>query len=163
MYSVVGLVLANLFYVASGQGNNCRTPFNENGQCIQIRDCTSIWRIVTEAPRPWSTEVVNFLQNSVCGNPSERRVCCRLQDIADTAASRPNGNTETAGTTGTVLTHRNINLLDQRNCGPDTSDRIANGNETVLFEFPWMALLGYEDVGATEPDWKCGGSVINRR
>lgn len=62
-----------------------------------------------------------------------------------------------------VTQHQNLNLLNLRTCGPVSIDRqrIANGNKTDLFEFPWMALLGYEsEIG--ELDFKCGGTLISK-
>lgn len=40
--------------------------------------------------------------------------------------------------------HRNYRLLPG-NCGPlnDSGDKVINGENTTLFEFPWMALLSY--------------------
>lgn len=140
----------------------CQTPYNENGACIPIRDCASIWRIVTEAPRPLDQRVLQFLQKSTCGNPSERRVCCRLQDVSGGDAGAATVEPPSSDTISEVVNHPNLNQLDRRSCGPISSDRIAHGNETVLFEFPWMALLGYEDSGSGI-DYRCGGAVINKR
>ncbi|KFB52515.1 AGAP009214-PA-like protein [Anopheles sinensis] len=52
---------------------------------------------------------------------------------------------------------RRIDLLDLEGCGPYSEDRIAHGNKTKLFQYPWMALL--RSNGA----WICGGTLINDR
>ncbi|KFB52514.1 AGAP009214-PA-like protein [Anopheles sinensis] len=49
---------------------------------------------------------------------------------------------------------RRIDLLDLQGCGVYSEDRVAI---TVLFQFPWMALL--RSNGA----WICGGTLINVR
>lgn len=37
----------------------------------------------------------------------------------------------------------NLRLLPHDVCGPGATNRIINGNKTNVFEFPWMARLGY--------------------
>ncbi|XP_063697740.1 serine protease grass-like isoform X2 [Culicoides brevitarsis] len=66
--------------VASQSNGDCMTPFNERGTCIEIRECSTIWNIVTSAPRPLADRVLKFLQDSVCDDPALRKVCCRYQD-----------------------------------------------------------------------------------
>uniref|UniRef100_A0A1Q3FKY9 CLIP domain-containing serine protease n=1 Tax=Culex tarsalis TaxID=7177 RepID=A0A1Q3FKY9_CULTA len=48
-------------------------------------------------------------------------------------------------------------------CGLASYDRIANGNETAVFEFPWMALLMYRNTLEDELTPNCGGSLISDR
>lgn len=160
--TIITIILSLLLHITSGQqiGSSCTNPLNQQGQCVALERCTTIVRLINEAPRPLSEQVRNFLQRSFCGTPSDRVVCCRLQDITQTTATR--APTTTVSSTN-VQSHRNLNLLELRECGPVSSDRIAFGNSTVLYEFPWMALLGYEDNESLSPDWGCGGSVISRR
>lgn len=156
------LVATLLTAVVSGQSSgDCQTPFSERGTCIAIRDCTTIWQIVTTAPRPLSERVLKFLQSSVCEDPALRKVCCRYQDVAQGVQVPALVATNPVVASDDIVNHRNRNLLDTKACGPISSDRIAYGNATSLFEFPWMALLQYED--STGKDFKCGGSLINRR
>lgn len=49
------------------------------------------------------------------------------------------------------------------NCGLASSERIANGNETAVFEFPWMALLMYRNEDTDEITGDCGGALISDR
>lgn len=176
MYGLTFITLFTnlLLHISSGQrSGDCNTPFGEVGQCVPIQQCTPMWKIVTEAPRPLSQRVLQYLQQSICGSTSERRVCCRFQDVSEQFFSNNQGPTvatpvttvapvSTASSTN-VLTHRNIRLLELKDCGPVSSDRIAFGNQTVLYEFPWMALLGYEDSESLSPEWSCGGSVISQK
>lgn len=60
-----------------------------------------------------------------------------------------------------IENHRNLHFLDSKNCGAISSDRIAYGSETSLFEFPWMARLQYSR--RNDRVFRCGGSVINKR
>ncbi|KAK3909569.1 Melanization protease 1 [Frankliniella fusca] len=56
----------------------------------------------------------------------------------------------------------NLRLLPHNVCGPSSSDRIINGNKTNVFDFPWMARLGYTNRNGNVA-YRCGGSLINSR
>ncbi|XP_070491100.1 serine protease 7-like [Chironomus tepperi] len=58
-----------------------------------------------------------------------------------------------------IRNHRNLNLINQKGCGPISTDRVIGGVNARLREFPWIALLGYQ---STEK-WKCGGTLISKR
>lgn len=170
--SLVTLIILVASYISGQTINTCRTPNSATGQCIPIRSCASLWKLVTETQRPYPTRIVQFLQQSVCGNPSEQTICCPLQGVQETSnnnnnqlVTNNNGQIPVAVGTGIINAqqHRNIRLLPLSDCGPVSSDRIANGNQTVLYEFPWMARLGYQDFETSSPDWRCGGSVVSRR
>lgn len=149
----VFILLIN-FINANTKSWTCLTPY-EPGQCIPIKECTTIWRISTMAPRPLTIQIMNFLRDSVCGNPLDRTVCCRNQDVS---AAFSNQLVATD-----VSQHKNIKLLDQINCGVAPVGKTSVGRTTSLYEFPWMALLGYEDGNTKGPEWRCSGTVINRR
>ncbi len=57
-------------------------------------------------------------------------------------------------------THPNLNLLPRADCGQILDQRVSNGNKTDLFEYPWMALLRYDN--GTHVDNRCGGSLISK-
>lgn len=57
------------------------------------------------------------------------------------------------------LLHKNYNLFNDRKCGSQSSNRVANGEVTDLNEFPWMALLQYRVDNYLK--FHCGGSLIN--
>lgn len=63
-----------------------------------------------------------------------------------------------------VSNHSSANILpipgeSLGECGSlEIGERIINGEEAGLFDFPWMALLGYSDG-----QWQCGGSLIHKR
>lgn len=61
-----------------------------------------------------------------------------------------------------VTNHPNLPLLDHNLCGPVSQEKIFGGNKTRIFDFPWMVLLAY-NTGKQIPEFKCGGSLINKR
>ncbi|GLV36626.1 Melanization Protease 1 [Carabus blaptoides fortunei] len=42
-------------------------------------------------------------------------------------------------------------------------DRIANGVNATIGQFPWMALLGYTSPSLPVPTFLCGGTIINKK
>lgn len=52
--------------------------------------------------------------------------------------------------------------LNSQHCGDINQNRISRGNSTFVGEFPFMALLAYEDDKGTRR-FKCGGSLITQR
>lgn len=52
--------------------------------------------------------------------------------------------------------------LNSQHCGEINQKRISRGNRTFVGEFPFMALLAYEDEEGTRR-FKCGGSLITTR
>jgi hypothetical protein len=42
-----------------------------------------------------------------------------------------------------VSNHPNLVLLPLNICGPVSGNKIFNGKKTALFQYPWMALIGY--------------------
>lgn len=48
---------------------------------------------------------------------------------------------------------------DDGNCGAQgITNKIINGKEADIFDYPWMALLQYDNG-----EWNCGGSLIHPR
>ncbi|XP_032522490.2 venom protease-like isoform X2 [Danaus plexippus] len=41
--------------------------------------------------------------------------------------------------------------------------KVVGGVDANLGEFPWMALLGYNDSAGNDTFWSCGGSLISQR
>lgn len=60
---------------------------------------------------------------------------------------------------GDPLKHSNFRFFKNLKCGAFYVPRIAHGNNSVLFEFPWAAQLGYKKFGDIE--FNCGGTVIS--
>jgi hypothetical protein len=145
----------------STESNQCRTPNNDFGECLNIRRCPELISILKSVPlNPAS---VNYLRASQCGyENSGPLVCCPIR--TEVQNPNPNGN-DGRGTEGTVNygpngpsngpnvggptspgadnVHPETSSLLPSDCGRDLSNRIVGGNITELDEFPWMALLEY--------------------
>uniref|UniRef100_U5EV87 CLIP domain-containing serine protease n=1 Tax=Corethrella appendiculata TaxID=1370023 RepID=U5EV87_9DIPT len=164
---VIFLVL-NLILIICAQYPDCTTPSRRNGKCVPVIRCQSIYATLTSG-KPLSDEIRNFILRSKCQNPAVQgnSVCCQLNGITSDSTQTVQAPVPVAATTngggsstGDISKHRNINLLDTDECGLTSADRIAHGKATQLFEYPWMALLGYRtDLGDME--YKCGGTLIN--
>nr|XP_029723870.1 serine protease grass-like [Aedes albopictus] len=55
---------------------------------------------------------------------------------------------------------RDPNLLPKQ-CGESVSNRVSRGNETLVFEYPWMAVIRYMEKGRIVD--RCAGTLINER
>ena len=63
-----------------------------------------------------------------------------------------------------MTNHPNLRLLDLETCGPPVVDtKIYGGKRTGVLEFPWMALISYRTNRSPEPEFRCGGTIINKR
>jgi len=57
------------------------------------------------------------------------------------------------------MSHPNYKFFKDLKCGSLFSNRVAHGNNSDLFEFPWAAQLGYDRI--TSFSYNCGGTVIS--
>lgn len=147
--------------------DRCLTPQNKTGQCINIRDCPPLIEILRR-PRPLSPEALEFLRSSQCGfEGTFPKVCCEQQILSAEPTTEQPRVTVPSSDGGRspipdVTNHPNLRLLDHEICGPVSESKIIGGNATGVFEFPWMALVAY-DTGRRTPEFRCGGTVINKR
>lgn len=115
--------------------------------------------------RPSTQENLAFLKASNCGFEGiYSKVCCDNENHITTVTPEPTTfqqQTEIPGPPD-VTNHPNLKLLNNNICGPITEQKIYGGNKTGVFDFPWMALLAY-NTGGTTPEFRCGGSLINKR
>ncbi|XP_045470280.1 serine protease grass-like [Harmonia axyridis] len=140
--------------------DGCITPFRGSGSCESIYNCRPLTTFLRNAPQPLSSENRRILQGYQCGfEQNNIKVCCpsdpteiaRLEGVGQESEPAPPD----------VSGHRNLRLLPE-DCGRlDTDVRIINGNQTGLFEFPWMALLSYRLASGLR--FGCGGTIINNR
>ncbi|XP_015509702.1 melanization protease 1 isoform X2 [Neodiprion lecontei] len=145
---------------------SCRSVSGTAGNCVNINECGQLLELLKQ-PRPLPTSTLDILSKSQCGFDGRMpKVCCpRNTQPAPTATNAPDMTTDVS--TGVpqppdVTHHPNLRLLDHQRCGPITESKIFGGNKTSVFEFPWMALIGY-DVGKRDPEFRCGGSLISKR
>lgn len=148
MTITIASIICFLVHTASGQ-NACRNPNNQIGTCISIYDCPAMLKLIRKNPLTAADR--QFAQQSQCSNGSGRApyVCCASEGDATSTTTPGNGE-------GLILP-----TVPQ--CGQAAvGDRIYNGNDTLLDEFAWMALIEY--IGSDgKPVLNCGGSLINQR
>ncbi|KAJ8960288.1 hypothetical protein NQ318_004013 [Aromia moschata] len=96
------------------------------------------------APQPISKEVKEELNMYTCGYDGAVKVCCPPGPIRLNSLQRTDdGDLENPPPPPDVTNHMNFRLLPQ-DCGYLASgDKIRNGKDARLHEFPWMALLSY--------------------
>ncbi|XP_037953874.1 spaetzle-processing enzyme-like [Teleopsis dalmanni] len=131
----------------------CTTPNNESGLCIHIDDCEYLWNMLLNPVNRQES----FLAKSQCGydntatTPAHRiLVCC-----ADKYCNKPKPEANNVPKPGNVLP-------EAGKCGISLENRILGGQNTSLFEFPWMALIQYKKPNNVY-EFHCGGSLINSR
>ncbi|XP_060521818.1 phenoloxidase-activating factor 3-like [Cylas formicarius] len=150
VYFVSGIGLVSSQWLVDDEG--CRTPDRGSGVCMPVKKCAPMVTLLQTIKRPISSAVLQRIQSYTCGvNEDGVKVCCPSGpiNIGDNLQEPPD-----------VSNHRNINLLPS-DCGYlDTTDKIINGEDALLNEFPWMALLSYQT--RTGPTFRCGGSIINK-
>uniref|UniRef100_A0A182QL12 CLIP domain-containing serine protease n=1 Tax=Anopheles farauti TaxID=69004 RepID=A0A182QL12_9DIPT len=136
--SLIGLwlLLAVQSVPALELGESCVNPKGESGKCILFRDCAPL---VAQYSKPnLTTEETQLVEQSKCGVMRYKvLVCC-----VDAGARE--------------------SLPEAPRCGIQVSDRIFGGNLTQVDEFPWTALIQY-DEGDGNFNFYCGGSLINER
>ncbi|XP_055526532.1 serine protease grass-like [Wyeomyia smithii] len=122
----------------------CLTPTRQDGLCVAIQRCRNIYNIV-QNPTPPSAGIANYIKRAACTLPGvERSVCCQPPEVVPEVTSQV----------------EKTNLLPT-DCGQSVNDRIAFGNVTKVFSYPWMALLRYNQNGEIIDG--CGGSLISNR
>ncbi|CAH1710302.1 venom protease [Aphis gossypii] len=155
--------------VEAQSNNECFTPNDLNGSCINIKSCPPL-RTLLETQRTNST-VVTFLRNSMCGyEGKDPKVCCPLDNEPsnnpDTTQRITTSRPDSSGST-VYETVTSIKLPSQKTCGRSNSShvRIVGGNPAELGAWPWMTALGYRDLNRPNSDyqWLCGGTLISER
>ncbi|XP_072390786.1 serine protease grass-like [Diabrotica undecimpunctata] len=136
----------------------CRTPTGETANCIPANQCKAIIDVLQRAKRPWTPSVRKQINEYYCGFADNiAHVCCPQGSIPIEDGSTPEVQQEPPN----VSNHKNLYLIPP-NCGQlDLQNRIRNGQNADLNEFPWMALLRYRSGAGSE--FRCGGSIINKR
>ncbi|XP_068619025.1 melanization protease 1-like [Battus philenor] len=125
--------------------------------CTRIDQCEPAFQLVTTDK---SATTASLLKNALCGHDGLPKVCC--SDFTMSRTLIQNENTDEPATTPEpeVENHPNINLLSGE-CGDVEGNRIVGGVTTSLYEFPWLALIGYKVENTVV--YNCGGTVINSR
>ena len=88
--------------------------------------------------RPLPPQVIDFLRKSQCGfSGNSPLVCCPVPTV-----TTPVHGAAVVEPTD-VSNHSNLVLLPLNICGPVSVDKIIYGKKASLFQYPWMALIGY--------------------
>ncbi|XP_018568472.1 serine protease easter-like [Anoplophora glabripennis] len=165
---VTGLVLCVFIsnFVVKAQwvvdDEGCFTPDGASGDCIGIKQCKPIIDFLARAPKPLSEPVKKKLNSYTCSYEANTvKVCCPDTPIKIDDKIPPESLQNTEPQPPDVSNHRNYNLLP-KDCGYIPSDqKIINGQNASLNEFPWMALLSYNTKNG--PQFRCGGTIINKK
>lgn len=167
--------------VFAQSNNECFTPNDLNGECINIRQCPPLLTLLDTQRK--NATVAAFLRQSSCGYVGrDPKVCCPLDDeptsttehyVNSNPVTRPNrpvtgpaqlGNDNNNNNYNTVTSNK---LPSQSTCGQTNTShiRIVGGNPADLGAWPWMTALGYRDLNRPnrELQWLCGGALISDR
>ncbi|PSN45967.1 Melanization protease 1 [Blattella germanica] len=134
-------------------------------QCVPLPQCPPIaWDLYHTSS--FSLALI-ILKDNMCGiEQGMLKVCCLNNNIIldlpsgpeDNPVARvPTASTNMTSTPSSIRSHPNFQLIN-RNCGSGIVNRIAGGEASIPGEFPWMAILQYNDSGSLR--FLCGGSLI---
>ncbi|KAJ8934223.1 hypothetical protein NQ314_013501, partial [Rhamnusium bicolor] len=136
-------------------GKTCTTPNGESAICISIYDCQKLLDVVQTS----NTEQLRFLRQSQCGYDRNPLVCCGSDNNFDSTQNSPR---RLPVESRNNQIPKNDAIPNRDTCGYQFTERIYNGNDTNLDEFPWMALLEYSNSSGYRR-FSCGGTIINPR
>lgn len=133
-----GGIIVVLCCIASGKvdASSCVTPSGGSGKCVPLEECSNLFA-VKQLSHNMTDKLKNYLAQAECTveNSTKKGVCCHLGRIFQLP----------------------------KTCGVSADDRIARGNATAVFEYPWMALLMYRDQFSNDLLGNCGGTLISER
>lgn len=113
----------------------CRLPANEKGICKLLNDCDVLKRLIPLARQ--HEYYRSYLIKTQCKVDHAPWVCCPLDDDL-------NLSSRIEKTFQTELPKAKSGLCGKSYNFKNTENRIVGGDETVIGEFPWNALLIYE-------------------
>lgn len=170
-----------LLVAKSSVQQECKTPTNKQGVCLSFYNCPSMLSFFGDRILTW--EERDFLRRSVCTGAtsgSQPFMCC--PDKQRTDNKEPETTKTTAApivgaspTTPTPPPENKEKPVEQETrlggllpdptkneCGISIGMRIYGGENADIDEFPWLAMLQYENFRG-ERKFSCGGSLINNR
>ncbi|XP_050544588.1 venom protease-like isoform X3 [Daktulosphaira vitifoliae] len=143
------LFMINTVLAQSNNQNSCINPNNENGICLNIKQCPALLSILQNNRK--NNTAIAFLRSSMCGNEGrDPKVCCPRNPVSFG---------------GSVTSSK---LPSQSTCGVSYGNvnKIVGGWPAELDDWPWMVALGYHGLNQPKtetPQWRCGGSLISDR
>ncbi|KAK5649790.1 hypothetical protein RI129_000819 [Pyrocoelia pectoralis] len=142
-YDSEPLVCCGTIAYKSPRGSSCRTPNQENANCVPLSSCP----VIDNAIKTRDRIATDFARESQCGYDNEPLVCCG-------STARPSKDR--------LTTHKLLPGIDV--CGFEKgTNRVYGGEITDKDELPWMTLLRYKNKDGTDAGFKCGGTLINHR
>ncbi|KAF5271716.1 hypothetical protein FQA39_LY08039 [Lamprigera yunnana] len=121
------------------QFDRCFTPEKLPGQCISIKNCPPLIRLLQDRLLP--PESARYLKNSHCGFEGvDAKVCCPL-NIDKNTEKKP---LITTAPKFSYTTIRSPLLPNTTECGLTFNDKLFGGDVAHILEFPWMTLLEYD-------------------
>lgn len=155
------------------RGETCVTPNNETASCISVIKC----KVIIDALRTNSSNAREFASKSQCGWDDTPLVCCGTSGVSTESFLHgiftelpPTTSTRRLATSGLLLNYNKSpenskRLPDRTTCGLEReTNRLLGGEVTDIEEFPWMALIGYENTRTgVEVGFQCGATLINSR
>lgn len=140
------------------RGRTCLTAINEQGSCINIKQCSYMYNLLRTQSN--HTDATIYLQKSKCGyEGGEVKICCPTTPA--TSSQRPSPPNQPNPPNQSNAARLNFNQM----CGVQlhTENKIVNGHEAMLGDWPWIAALGYRNNRNPGPEWYCGSTLINNR
>lgn len=134
--------------------DGCITPNGNAGVCMNIYNCYTITEYMKTIKKV-TPKISETLFKYYCGVEGNTvKVCC-----TDEAIVFPRSLIDEDIETSKMEKDFKLSLLPS-DCGPlNTQNYIVGGSKTSLFDYPWMALLGFEEGDAIK--FRCGGTIIN--
>ncbi|KAJ8925739.1 hypothetical protein NQ315_009587 [Exocentrus adspersus] len=157
---LLGVTSCNAQWLVDDDG--CRTPDRGVGTCMRAKLCKPLIDFLLSVPKPISQEVRTELSKYTCGYDGSIKVCCPSNPIViSTKREDLNLLLDSPSPPPDITNHKNIGLLP-KDCGYlGSPDKIRNGKDAKLDEFPWMALLSYNTNRG--PQFQCGGTIVNNK
>ncbi|XP_021694328.1 LOW QUALITY PROTEIN: melanization protease 1 [Aedes aegypti] len=127
MTTILNLLISILIIIefSNCEGIPCTTPTNLTGRCVPLEKCFNLYA-VKQLRRSLPVSQENYIRNATCKlDDSTMGVCCSIEKVFELP----------------------------KECGVSSSSRIAHGNRTEVFEFPFQQRTR----------GNCGGSLINER
>lgn len=122
-------------FLFSDLKRDCKNHKGHSGFCVKITSCPEINKILKNPIL--TSENRSFIRSNQCGFiENTQQVCCTFE-------SEPIETQETQSSDWLEVLLKNV--PQPPHCGVQLISRIFGGEETEIGEFPWLALLEYED------------------
>ncbi|XP_050547383.1 venom protease-like [Daktulosphaira vitifoliae] len=165
------IFLINTVISQSNNENECMTPSNEKGHCINIKSCPILEKLLVYHRK--NILVRNFLRKSNCGYENKvPKVCCSLKKDSsnfndDISLIIGHHKNHVGGNTTTIQTGIEDILLNPLTCGQSnvTHAKVTAGSVLAsIGGWPWIVALGYHRTNVKTnhlTEWLCSGTLIS--